>query len=137
MKMANMANKPNRSDNDAVFDSLGAGVQSHYDRSNFLSVGVPDAVREETVGLTIDNSQGFCEVGGVSPSLIDPVTSQNAVRKTNMAAPIDEGDQDHMHWKQLFFQNQQIINQLMLKRPLVVNTIEQPVSKKHKACITL
>lgn len=52
--MANMTKKPNRSNSDAVSDSLVAGLQSHYDRCQLLSVDVPEAAREEIVGLTID-----------------------------------------------------------------------------------
>lgn len=49
-----------------------------------------------------------------------------------MAAPIDD---DHEHCKRLFFQNQLILNHLMLKRPIMVES-DQPVAKKHKACIS-
>lgn len=76
------------------------------------------------------------EVGGALPSFpptIDPVPSHNSSRKTNMAAPMDD---DHEHWKRLFFQNQQILNQLMLKRPLMFES-NQSVAKKRKACISV
>lgn len=131
-----MANKPNRSHNDAVFDSLVAGVQSHNDRNLFLSDDVPEATREEIVDIDVDILQNDLEVGGASPFFpptSDPAPSHNSSRKTNMAAPIDD---DHEHWKRLFFQNQQILNQLMLKRPLMVES-DPPVAKKRKACINV
>lgn len=131
-----MSNKPNRSHNDAVFDSLVAGVQSHNDRNLFLSDDVPEVTREEIVDLDVDILQNDLEVGGASPFFpptIDPAPSHNSSRKTNMASPIDD---DHEHWKRLFFQNQQILNQLMLKRPLMVES-DQPVAKKRKACINV
>lgn len=131
-----MANKPNRFNNDAVFDSLVAGVQSHSDRNLFLSTDVPEATREDIVDLNVDILQNDLEVGGALPSFpptIDPMPSHNSSRKTNMAAPMDD---DHEHWKRLFFQNQQILNQLMLKRPLMFES-NQSVAKKRKACISV
>lgn len=98
--------------------SLVAGLQSHYDRCQFLSVDVPEAAREEIIGLTIDNdSQNVSEVGGASPSFPPPglmdvapsqslmrktkmaAPSQSPMRKTNMAAPTDENEEDHVQWK--------------------------------------
>lgn len=96
--------------------SLVAGLQSHYDRCQFLSVDVPEAAREEIIGLTIDNdSQNVSEVGGASPSfpppgLMDVAPSQSPMRKTKIAAPSqspmrntnmadeDEDDEDHVQW---------------------------------------
>lgn len=63
-----MANKSNRFNNDAVFDSLVAGVQSNSDRNLFLSTDVPEATREEIVDLNVDILQNDLEVGGASPS---------------------------------------------------------------------
>lgn len=98
-----MANKPNRFNNDAVFDSLVAGVQSHSDRNLFVSTDVSEATREDIVDLNVDILQNDLEVGGALPSFpptIDPVPSHNSSRKTNMAAPIDD---DHKHWKKIVF----------------------------------
>ena len=124
-----MDNQPNRGINDTVFDSLVEGVQSHKDRNQFLSV--PEAAREEIVSLNVDEYFSDSEVGGATPSVeIDSAQSHNPLRQISMAAPIDE---DHQHWKKLFFQNQRMISQL-LKRPLEVdNTQEAPNAKKQKA----
>lgn len=80
----NMANKPNRFNNDAVFGNFVAGVQSHSDRNLSLSSDVPEATREEIVDLNVDILQNDLEVGGASPSFpptIDPAPSHNLSAK--------------------------------------------------------
>lgn len=47
LKMANN-NKPNCFINHTVFVNLASGVQSHKDNSDYLSLYVPDAAREES-----------------------------------------------------------------------------------------